>query len=181
LCQTRNKQNKIPPPKTYVFVTVAVVVVLALGAVLFMRVLCVVVGGVRAVLTRVGMLFVVVRGMRAILTLVVMTVAVVMIVVLLKIIYLLFIIKLAKYSVIYVNEIIRDRHTHITLLTHLLFLFIHQGRVNTHRAVDLKGVNPQKLRHWDVCVLAANDFGGGVDRYSNNRIRLKSVDDSVTK
>jgi hypothetical protein len=114
----QTKQN--PPQKTYVFVTVPVVVVLALGAVLFMRVLCVVVGGVRAVLTRVGMLFVVVRGMRAILTLVVMTVAVVMIVVLLKIIYLLYyIIKLVKYSVIYVNEIIRDpklrpTHTHYT-------------------------------------------------------------------
>ena len=102
--QETNK-TKSPPQKTYVFVTVAVVVVLALGAVLFMRVLCVVMGGVRAVLTRVGMLFVVVRGMRAILTLVVMTVAVVMIVVLLKNIYLLYyIIKLVKYSVIYVRE-----------------------------------------------------------------------------
>ena len=97
--------------------TVPVVVVLTLGAVLFVRVLCMVVGGVRAVLTRVGMLFVVVRGMRAILTLVVMTVAVVMIVVLLKNIYLFFIIKFAKYSVIYVNEIIRDprlRHSSLT-------------------------------------------------------------------
>ena len=78
----QNKKQNKPLPKTYVFVTVPVVVVLTLGAVLFVRVLCMVVGGVRAVLTRVGMLFVVVRGMRAILTLVVMTVAVVMIVVL---------------------------------------------------------------------------------------------------
>ena len=113
----QNKKQNKPLPKTYVFVTVPVVVVLTLGAVLFVRVLCMVVGGVRAVLTRVGMLFVVVRGMRAILTLVVMTVAVVMIVVLLKNIYLLFIIKFAKYSVIYVNEIIRDprlRHSSLT-------------------------------------------------------------------
>ena len=100
----QNKKQNKPLPKTYVFVTVPVVVVLTLGAVLFVRVLCMVVGGVRAVLTRVGMLFVVVRGMRAILTLVVMTVAVVMIVVLLKIIYLLFIIKLAKYLLYTVRE-----------------------------------------------------------------------------